>query len=312
MSDCAICCDEITKGTGRSVMSCGHEFHMRCLVQWLQKLDGTGNCPCCRAEPTEMERLVAAPVAESDDESDDESEGEEVTEVTPLMEAVRDGNLAEVNRMIAEGINLEEKDSDGDTALVYAAIGGEDACAAALIAAGADLTVLAELAVESEVEVTDKLGAALLGACTCASLPCILAALNKGANPNYAHPVTGITPLMEIVRSESEAPIVDVLLEKGASVRAVDSDGWNVFMWFAEGPSDIEVMASLLTAAGPLMAPTPTHAAAAKKIQALWRGHKVRSTRRTAAMLMGFRVTRVFEEEPTMGGWFMDRMMAVQ
>ena len=222
------------------------------------------------------------------------------------MEAVRDGNLAEVQRMIAEGINLEDKDSDGDTALVYAAIGEEDACAAALIAAGADLTMLA---VD---EVTDKLGAALLAASKYASLPCILAALNKGANPNYAHPITGITPLMEIVRSESDLRIVDALLAKGASVTAVDSDGWNVFMWFAEGDCDIDVMASLLTSAGPLLAPKPAQAAAAKKIQALWRGHKVRSTRRAASMLMSFQITRVFEEEPTMGGWFMDRMMTVQ
>jgi hypothetical protein len=313
-NDCAICCDEITKDTGRSVMSCGHEFHMRCLVQWLQKPDGTGNCPCCRAEPAATERLVAAPVADdSDDESDDESEeGEETTGVTPFMDAVRDGNFAEMQRMIAEGVNIEDKDSDGDTALVYAVINGEDECVTALIAAGADITAMARHGVDGEDMIADMLGAALLGACVFNSLPCVLAALNKGANPNYAHPVTGLTPLMEAMRGDVDLPIVDALLAKGASVTVVDSDGWNVFMWFAEGSSDIDVMASLLTAAGPMMAPMPGHAAAAKKIQALWRGHTVRSTRRAAAMLMGFRVTRIFEDEPKMNCWFMDRMMAVQ
>jgi ankyrin repeat protein len=281
-------------------MSCGHEFHMRCLVQWLQKPDGTGNCPCCRAEPSENERLVA-PAESDDDESDDESEVEDVTEVTPLMEAVRDGNLAEVQRMIAEGINLEEKDSDGDTALVYAAIGDEEACATALIAAGADLTVLAV----GDEGVTDKLGAALLAACNYGSLPCIHAALDKGANPNYAHPTSGITPLMEAVRSDGDQALVDLLLAKGASVTAVDSDGWNVFMWFAESSGDIDIMASLLSVAGSAMAPRTQHAAAAKKIQALWRGWKVRRPR-----FLRLQVTPKWLTVATQN-WMMNRMMTV-
>ena len=279
-NSCAICCEDVTAATGRSVMSCGHEFHMRCLVQWLQKPDGAGNCPCCRAEPSEQERLVAAP--DSDDES--EAESEEATEVTPLMVAVCDGNLAEVQRILAEGVNVEDKDSEGDTALIYAVINGEDECATALIAAGADLTVLAALSIEGEV--ADKLGAALLGACQYNALPCVVATLGKGANPNYAHPVTGITPLMETVRSDGDQALVDLLLEKGASVLPIDSDGWNVFMWFAESSCDIDIMASLLTAAGPTLAPREEHAAAAKKIQAVWRGHTVRSSHRAAAGLL--------------------------
>jgi ankyrin repeat protein len=92
---------------------------MRCLFQWLQKPDGSGNCPCCRQEPTEHERLVAAPADEDDDDYDSESESE--TEgVTPLMDAIITGNVAEVARLIADGTDLEARDSDGDTAMVYA------------------------------------------------------------------------------------------------------------------------------------------------------------------------------------------------
>ena len=252
-TDCAICYDDITKGTGRSIMSCGHEFHICCLVQWLQKPGGNGNCPYCRAEPSEKERLVAAPVAESNsnDNSEDAIEG-----VTPLMEAATNGNLAEVQRMIAEGVNIEDKDSNGDTALVWAVFNSENECVTALLAAGADITAMAQHGVKRGCVIDDTLGAALLGSCEFNSLPCVLDALNKGANPNYAHPVTGETPIMETMRAEGDLQAVNALLAKGASVTAVDSDGWNVFMWFAQYSCNIEIMASLLRAAGPMMAPT--------------------------------------------------------
>lgn len=55
-------------------MGCGHEFHMKCLFQWLQKPDGTATCPCCRREPGEMERLVSP----DDDDDYDEDYDEEL------------------------------------------------------------------------------------------------------------------------------------------------------------------------------------------------------------------------------------------
>ena len=282
MTDCAICYEAVTAATGRSVMSCGHEFHMRCLVQWLQKPDGSGNCPCCRAEPSELERLVAAPV-DSDDEDDDAVEGEEATGVTPLMDAARDGLLTEVRRLLTAGADLEAKDSDGDTALTYAVINNEDEVVTALLEAGADIRVLSQLtiATDSTESMTDELGAALLGACQYDCLPAVAAALAKGANPNYAHPDTGITPLMEIVRDDGCVEIVDILLARGANALIMDKDGWNTFMWFAEGSSDVDIMASLLTAHAPsLRPPKSSHVSAANKIQAFWR------TRQAAVTLL--------------------------
>ena len=89
MSDCSICFEPVTDETGRAVMSCKHEFHMRCLVQWLQKPDGTATCPCCRHAPTPMEQLVPPPSdSDSEDEDEDEDEDEaETTNTTPLMKA---------------------------------------------------------------------------------------------------------------------------------------------------------------------------------------------------------------------------------
>lgn len=148
MSDCAICFVEVTAATGRSQLSCGHEFHMRCIVQWMQKPDGSGNCPCCRAEPTELERLVAAPT-DSDSESefsDDESVVADISTYTPLMRAAGDGNAALVEQLISIGADyvplsvlLEERDEDGDTALVHAIVNEQLEMVLTLLAAGANI-----------------------------------------------------------------------------------------------------------------------------------------------------------------------------
>lgn len=156
MTDCAICFSEVTAATGRTVMSCGHEYHMRCLFQWLQKPDGTGNCPCCRHEPTEHERLVAPSTDDSDSEySDGESEAD-MSSVTALMRAAYAGDAALVERLLTTGgvgidgeggrtepvplaVLLEERDADGDTALVHAVHGENPLIVNMLLAAGANL-----------------------------------------------------------------------------------------------------------------------------------------------------------------------------
>ena len=156
MTDCAICFSEVTAATGRTVMSCGHEYHMRCLFQWLQKPDGTGNCPCCRHEPTEHERLVAPSADDSDSEySDDESETD-MSSFTALMRAAHAGDVALVERLLTTGgvgldgeggrtepvplaVLLEERDADGDTALVHAIHGGNPQIVNMLLAAGANM-----------------------------------------------------------------------------------------------------------------------------------------------------------------------------
>jgi len=283
--DCAICCDAITAATGKSVMSCGHEFHMACLVKWLQKPDGTGNCPYCRAEPSEKERLVAPPADDSDDDDDDDDDDDEeevATNITALMDAACNGNLTEVIRLLGQGEPVDAKDSDGYTALVYAVINSEDACIDKLIEAGADLLVLSNVYESMDETVIPSLGLALLAACQCNSTAALKAALDAGADPNFAHPTTGITPLMEAISNDGPLSSVDMLLSRGASVFAIDREGWNVFMWFAEKCADTDVMASLLEAAGPAFRPVPVmKVQAAKKIQAVWRGHSTRKQLRT-------------------------------
>ena len=44
-SDCVICMTG-TSGSRATTLSCGHTFHRKCIVSWLQV---KGSCPCCRA-----------------------------------------------------------------------------------------------------------------------------------------------------------------------------------------------------------------------------------------------------------------------
>jgi len=193
-------------------MSCGHQFHLRCITQWLQKPDGTGNCPCCRGEPKEEERLVAAAV-ESDSEDEDEDEPVQITNQTLLMlaAAAEEDSEIEVKALLAGEdltLNLEERDSDGDTALVYAIIYTNIAAAVAILDAGASLetrdqqgrTPLMRAIAEEQLE-----GARLL--------------IDRGANLDVTD-MDGISLLeyaAEIDDIEAAIPIIQNILETGVS-----------------------------------------------------------------------------------------------
>ena len=272
MIDCSICCDAITAATGRTVMNCGHEFHMACLVRWLQKPDGTGNCPCCRAEPTETERLVAAAASESDTESE--------ADLPPLMAAIRDHDKIRITSLLAT-TNVHERCDQGNTALCYAVIHGEDAAATALLLAGADLTVIGRLYDEKE-----TMESALMAACENGSLACVKAALAT-VSPNYVEPESGMTPLMAAVYGDLSLVVTKHLLNAGADVFAQDASGWNAFMWLADNDTTFDdignfkrdIMAALLVAADPRLGPHCRHDkhSAAIRIQAVWRGYTTRA-----------------------------------
>ncbi|KAL8497749.1 hypothetical protein ACS0TY_021181 [Phlomoides rotata] len=45
--ECVVLLDEFKRGEGDNLMQfgCGHRFHSKCLVPWL---DGNAHFPCCR------------------------------------------------------------------------------------------------------------------------------------------------------------------------------------------------------------------------------------------------------------------------
>ena len=316
---CAICHDDITAETGRAAMSCSHEFHIRCLVQWLQTPKGSGNCPCCRKEPTALERLAPYEGSEYDSEYSDEpeeSEGSEGSqestdstrllrlvhdladpeeaENTSLMRAIVNRDVSGASRIIESGhANLEAKDSDGDTALYWALLYRQEAIITMLLAAGANI-----LALDPQ---RTSLNEALMESCKGKSLSCIRACLDKGADVNYVQPVTGITPLISAIRSYCNIAVAEFLVTNGASVTAIDSKGWNAIMWAAHTRGDDLQCMEILLSVIPCLRPKVKESIAATKFQTSWRGFKVRhgvKKREVISFIM-------------QNDWFMARMVTV-
>lgn len=137
-TDCSICYESITAATGKSVMSCGHEFHLRCLVQWLQQPSGAGSCPCCRHEPGDLERVRAYPVG-GDDDNDDEEDYMSVSNTTPLMDAIQENRVNDFLQMLHDKTLLNMTDSNGENALHYAIFMNSASMVSALLEAGIDV-----------------------------------------------------------------------------------------------------------------------------------------------------------------------------
>ena len=254
------------------MLGCGHAFHLKCVVTWLQREEGAGTCPCCRAEPGELEQIRASDSEEEEDDDNSVSTSSSVTGITPLMEAASVGDLDEIRRLIAAGANMEERDSEGDTALCYTVINGLPEATKELLRLGAAALALSSLCPDNE-EDDRSLQHAFHGACNYTSVPCIAALLEAGVDVNCACPGSdGSLPLTTVIRSEQEADemleAVRFLLKQGADPHRVDYTGWNTFMWFANYQlEDYEIMRAL---APPAHAPEK-RAAAASKIQDVWR-----------------------------------------
>lgn len=67
---CPICYDDISPDTGRTVLSCTHEFHLFCIASWFIQCDES-SCPCCRKMMGKLEDLPTE--ADTEYESDDDT-----------------------------------------------------------------------------------------------------------------------------------------------------------------------------------------------------------------------------------------------
>jgi ankyrin repeat protein len=145
-----------------------------------------------------------------------------------LVEAVREQDTATVRNLIEGNADVNEAQSDGATALHWAAYHDDLQTANLLIEAGA------------KIDAANDFGIMPLSlACTNGSAPMIEALLKAGADPNAAIS-TGETPLMTVARS-GELDAVLVLLDGGANINAKEpSQDQTAVMWaISEGRIEV-------------------------------------------------------------------------
>ena len=160
-------------------------------------------------------------------------------EETPLIDAVRAGDAAVVQSLLADGISVRTTEVDGTTALHWAAHHDRLAISGLLLDGG------------SAVDAANRYGVTPLALATVnGSTPMITRLLEAGADPNLPNP-EGETPLMTAARTGNAAAI-DTLLAHGAEVDAVEAwRGQTALMWAAAQNQSGAVDALLAAGADP-------------------------------------------------------------
>ncbi|MCY4661231.1 MAG: ankyrin repeat domain-containing protein [Acidobacteria bacterium] len=156
-------------------------------------------------------------------------------EDAPLIDAVRAGDSAAVESLLANGVSLRTTEIDGTTALHWAAHHDRLTIAGLLLDAGA------------VVDAANRYGVTPLAlASVNGSTAMITRLLEAGADPNLPNP-EGETPLMTAARTGNAAAI-DTLLAHGAEVDAVEAwRGQTALMW-AAAQNQAEAVEALLAA----------------------------------------------------------------
>jgi uncharacterized protein len=126
---------------------------------------------------------------------------------TPLIEAVKQHDVAAVRDLLHQRADVNHPEGDGATALHWAVYGDDPALVDVLLAAGAKVNVANDLGI-TPLHLASVNGNAVI----------VTRLLDKGANPD-ARSEAGVTPLMEAARSGSVAT-VQALIVRGAQVNA--------------------------------------------------------------------------------------------
>ncbi len=150
-----------------------------------------------------------------------------------LVAAARDGDWERLRAVLASGTEVNARDGEGSTALMFAALRGDAKMVQALLAAGADPNL------------KDANGETALLQGAGRGVEIVRALLAAGADPNLADG-EGQTALL--VAAENQPESVRLLIESGADVTHRDDFGVSALtIAEASGASDI---AALLRAAG--------------------------------------------------------------
>lgn len=157
------------------------------------------------------------------------------TASSPIADAARLGDIKQVNALIAAGDDVDLVQSDGSTALLWAAYQSYAEMVTALLDAGADPNVA------NNFGVTPLLQASRYG-----DVPVITALIEGGADVALAHP-SGETPLMAAARA-GNVEAVDLLIAHGSDVNAVESLQHQTALMWAAAEGHVDVADALLNA----------------------------------------------------------------
>jgi len=138
----------------------------------------------------------------------------------PLVEAAKHADRVALERLLADGTDVNVRSGDGSTALLWASHWDDHEAAALLIGGGADVNAANELGA------TPLWSASMNG-----SEAMVKRLLEAGANPNLKLRL-GETPLMVASRSGNPA-VVQALIEAGAEVNHRGPRSQTALMWAA-------------------------------------------------------------------------------
>jgi uncharacterized protein len=152
----------------------------------------------------------------------------------PLADAAQQGDISTVRRLVQEGVDVNQPQVDGSTALHWATFDDDVAMTQFLLDAGADPNV------RNRVGAPPLLSAAINGNAEVLAL-----LLDKGADVNMTVSATGDTPLMLAART-GIIPAINVLLEHGADVNARETWGQTTPLMWAVAEDHAEVARLLI------------------------------------------------------------------
>ncbi len=134
--------------------------------------------------------------------------------MTALMDAVKRNDIAKVQQLIAQGVNVDEKDASQDVPLIMAAYMGHTEIVKALLEAGADVT-----AVDPGMKATALHAAAYAGRADAARL-----LIEYGIAIDQQGPYNGYTALHDAVW-QNNVETAEVLINAGANLTITSNSG---------------------------------------------------------------------------------------
>src|SRR5687768_12960494 len=140
---------------------------------------------------------------------------------SPVAEAAASGDVAAVRELLKKGVDVNEAQGDGTTALHWAAIKGNTELAQMLIFAGANLRATTRLGGYTPLYLAAKGGHSAI----------VAALLAAGADPK-ATTTNGTTPLM-IAAAAGDTRTITALVENGSEIDAKDTAKGETALMFA-------------------------------------------------------------------------------